>query len=484
MKKFKLFLLYIFIFSGINIPAQISDSKTQKTLDQKVKENQEMLMTDSDKAFNQMDELIEQALSEENQEAELSLLSRKTWYYFRKTDLKEALKEAQKLESKAIKYKKTHWQTAAHGYKLEIYSLSDLYEEAIREFETTLKLLDQSDRPEDDINFSKAICYIKVAVVYERQKNFGTSKKMLIKADEYIAKIKNDERRREIRYMNFSNLGVANVELNNIDSAEYFINQSLMLSKKEDETSLTQFRNFAVMGQIYNKKKNYPLALDHLKSAEKLQSGLAISLLEQNALYEELSESYKAMDSLEQANIYAHKAKDIEIELEKSKNNSLHKIIKEDLLKEKNYSTPLLIGAGVLLFLSFIFIFRLYRRNKILAKQEKEEELYFTQNKPSILEEQKVYTQLIEMAKNDDKSFIIAFHDKFPEFYDKLIQINPKLVESEIEFCALLKLKLSTKEIAQVQNIEPKTVKNKKNRIRKRLNIPIEQELYYFFNQL
>lgn len=307
---------------------------------------------------------------------------------------------------------------------------------------------------------------------------------MLIKADEYIAKIKNDERRRGIRYMNFSNLGVANVELNNIDSAEYFINQSLMLSKKEDETSLTQFRNFAVMGQIYNRKKNYHLALDHLKSAEKLQSGLAVSLLEQNALYEQLSESYKAMDSLEQANIYAHKAKDIEIELEKSKNNSLHKIIKEDLLKEKNYSTLLLIGAGVLLFLSFIFIFRLYRRNKILAKQEKEEELYFTQNKPSILEEQKVYTQLIEMAKNDDKSFIIAFHDKFPEFYDKLIQINPKLVESEIEFCALLKLKLSTKEIAQVQNIEPKTVKNKKNRIRKRLNIPIEQELYYFFNQL
>ena len=173
MKQFKLFILFfLIILSGTNISAQISDSKTQKTLDQKVKENYSLLMTGSENAFHQIDELLQQAKSGENEEAELSLYSQKTWYYFRKTDLKEALKEAQKLENKAIKYKKTHWQAAAHGYKLEIYSLSDLYEEAIREFETTLKLLDQSDRPEDDINFSKAICYIKVAVVYERQKNF------------------------------------------------------------------------------------------------------------------------------------------------------------------------------------------------------------------------------------------------------------------------------------------------------------------------
>ncbi|SMC80424.1 regulatory protein, luxR family [Moheibacter sediminis] len=485
MMKPKLWIFFCAFLIASSSFAQINDFNNQKTLDEKLKENNDLLMTAPDQAFIRIDELIEQALKEDNKEAELTLLSKKAWYYVRKTDLKKAIKAAKELDEKAIEYDNYYWQSAAHSHLLEIYSFSGLPNQAIEEFHKSNQLLEKSDQTDDKMNYPKAINHIKIANVYEGQGDFGTAKKMLIKVDEYISKVKDNEQRKKIRYYNFTNLGAVNLELNMLDSAAYFIEKSLLLSDgKNDEVSLNQFRNLLILGQIYNRKKDYLTALKSLKQAEKLEPRLAANLHEKNLLYEELVESYEALDSAQQANLYLHKAKDITIELERNKSSSLNKIIDDNLLKEKSYTIHIALGAGVLLLVMSFFLINSIRKNKLLATQEKAEELYLDQNKPSILEEQQVYTQLIEMAKNDDKSFIIAFHDKFPDFYKKLIQINSKLVESEIEFCALLKLKLSTKEIAQIQNIEPKTVKNKKNRIRKRLNISAEQELYYFFNQI
>ncbi|WP_159447473.1 helix-turn-helix domain-containing protein [Moheibacter sediminis] len=442
------------------------------------------MMTEPERAFNQFEELEDQAIKEENREAELSILSRKTWFYVRKTDLKKAIKSAQDLQSKAEFYNSLHWEATAHGHLLEIYSISNLPEQAIEEFEKTINLLNQSDKSGDDLNNSKAITHIKVATVYSGEGNFGMAKKMLIKADKYISEIKNNERRRKIRFMNFSNLGVVNMELNLYDSAEYFVQKSLLLNNgKEDEFSLNQFRNYVLLGQINNKSKSHLEAYQYLKHAEGMAPRLTASLMEKDVLYEELAIAYQALDSIAQAAIYFNKNKDIKIELEKSKNSSLHKIIKDELLKEKNYSVYILIGASILLIISSFFIFKLYRKNKFLEKQEKEGEVFLKQN-PSIQSiDVESFLRLTELAGKDEQAFNVAFHAQFPDFYEKLLAVNPKLVESEIKFCTFLKLKLSTKEIAQIQNIEPATVKNKKNRIRKRLNIPPDVELYYFFNK-
>ncbi|MFC3157400.1 helix-turn-helix transcriptional regulator [Chryseobacterium arachidis] len=47
-----------------------------------------------------------------------------------------------------------------------------------------------------------------------------------------------------------------------------------------------------------------------------------------------------------------------------------------------------------------------------------------------------------------------------------------------MEFCALLKLKLTTKEIAKYTFIETRTVQNKKYRLRKKLEIPQSVDIY------
>lgn len=64
----------------------------------------------------------------------------------------------------------------------------------------------------------------------------------------------------------------------------------------------------------------------------------------------------------------------------------------------------------------------------------------------------------------------------------KLQQQFPVLSEKDLELAALLKLNLSSKEIAAIQNISPKGVDKARYRLRKKLNIDTAVDLHSFFN--
>ena len=94
--------------------------------------------------------------------------------------------------------------------------------------------------------------------------------------------------------------------------------------------------------------------------------------------------------------------------------------------------------------------------------------------------EQKVnvaYDEVVQLAKNNDPAFFGKFREVYPEFCDKLLKINPGLVNSELKFCALLFLNFSTKEIATYTFVQPRAVRIRKIRIRKKLNIPSDQDI-------
>jgi len=478
------YILFLFLFFNATLAVFSQPDRSQKlALDQQIAANNDLFMTDPNKAFLMMDVLMEKAVKEKNKEAELSLLSKKTWYFIRKTDLKSALKAAQELDAKAIVYENYYWQSAAHSHLLEICSLNGLQEQAIMEFDKSMALLEKSKLPQDKINYSKAINYIKIANLYETQGNFGAAKENLIKVDEHIAKINDQEKMRKIRFLNFTNLGAVNFELNLHDSAEYFIQKSMLLSDgATDEQSVNQFRNLLILGQVYNARNDGLKALHFLKKAEKIEPKLATSLQEKNMLYKELMDSYKTLDSSQQANIYLHKAKDAELEYEKSKSSSLKKIINDDLLKERNYSVYIIVGFSVLLLLSLVFINRLHKKNKLLLQQETLSEKYLQDNKQSI--DQETLSKLIGLLKNNDPAFMTVFHGVFPDFVNRIQAIQPNVVQTEVEFCAYMKLNLTTKEISKILSIEPKSVQAKKYRIRKKLNIPNEVDIYMWFNQL
>ena len=70
------------------------------------------------------------------------------------------------------------------------------------------------------------------------------------------------------------------------------------------------------------------------------------------------------------------------------------------------------------------------------------------------------------------------------DFYN-LLQIKfPNLTDGEKKLCAMLRLNLSSKEIASIQNISPKSVDMSRYRLRKKLNLPAETELSEFLAQI
>ena len=72
----------------------------------------------------------------------------------------------------------------------------------------------------------------------------------------------------------------------------------------------------------------------------------------------------------------------------------------------------------------------------------------------------------------DDWSFIEkAFNNADQDFLKKVKEIHPELTPNDLRLCAYLRLNLSSKEIAPLLNISPKSVEIKRYRLRKRMKL-------------
>lgn len=92
--------------------------------------------------------------------------------------------------------------------------------------------------------------------------------------------------------------------------------------------------------------------------------------------------------------------------------------------------------------------------------------------------------QVMTLAINNDNAFYIKFLELFPDFNQKLLHINPELIISDLEYCALLRLNFSNKQIAQFKRISVRAVESKKYRLRKKLNIDSKANIYIWMLNL
>ncbi|MEQ1743801.1 MAG: hypothetical protein ABMA02_00105 [Saprospiraceae bacterium] len=70
------------------------------------------------------------------------------------------------------------------------------------------------------------------------------------------------------------------------------------------------------------------------------------------------------------------------------------------------------------------------------------------------------------------------------EFYRTLSARFPALSKSEVELCGYLRVNLSSKDIAALKNVAPASVKMSKNRLRKKLYLGPEADLYAFMHKI
>ncbi|MDV7695946.1 hypothetical protein N6B72_03340 [Chryseobacterium soli] len=99
---------------------------------------------------------------------------------------------------------------------------------------------------------------------------------------------------------------------------------------------------------------------------------------------------------------------------------------------------------------------------------------------------QKLFFQdeIMTLAKGNSPYLLNKSRLVYPAFFNKIYMIQPNLKNSELIFCIYLKLNLTTKEIATYTFVTPKAIQNRKNRLRKKLSIPSDVDIYKWFNNL
>jgi DNA-binding NarL/FixJ family response regulator len=76
----------------------------------------------------------------------------------------------------------------------------------------------------------------------------------------------------------------------------------------------------------------------------------------------------------------------------------------------------------------------------------------------------------ISKAEKRGMEFLLSqFNAAYPTFMSSLIKTYPKLSQSDVQFCTMFRMNLSTKEISSLFNIEQRSVYARKYRIMKKM---------------
>lgn len=248
------------------------------------------------------------------------------------------------------------------------------------------------------------------------------------------------------------------------------------------------------MGELYVSTKQYNLALKYIDSSDVLaKKNKNFEVLIQNAkLYKSVYNTYKNKDKIIFYQNLEQQYKDslqlfLKNEVTSSTKYIINKTEEEKTIQAKKSNIIILLSfIGFLISCYFIRQQYLKRRKINRIVNIKEAEIEVRSNEIVNLK-QKVtasYSEVIELAKKDNPLFISFFKELYPDFYSKLMSVNPELTLTEQKVCFYLKLKFTTKEIADYTFVSIKAIQNRKNRLRKRLFINEGEDIYSWIENL
>ena len=86
--------------------------------------------------------------------------------------------------------------------------------------------------------------------------------------------------------------------------------------------------------------------------------------------------------------------------------------------------------------------------------------------------------------EEDWKFFEEAFNHADKDFFKKVKDLHPQLTSNDLRLCVYLRMNLSSKEIARLLNISPRSVEIKRYRLRKKIELEREINLNGYFIDL
>lgn len=272
------------------------------------------------------------------------------------------------------------------------------------------------------------------------------------------------------------------------DSVKYIIKKALgFLERNMNTNYYAKYSIYYYVGYDAHNRKDYKEALRYYLKAEDA-IGKTDYLEFRKNLYKNMAGLYKEMDSVREEKDYLTKyvsANDTITNHQKiGAATVVKKVVKEandNLNKSQSQSywtitiIALLVAAGA--FVSLVFYKKIKKKEAIIIRTQKE-----THELSQKLND--AFEEIIELAKTNSPNFLVRFKEVYPDFYNKMLEMYPNIQNTELLFCAYLRLDFSTKDIANYTFVTPKTVEMRRYRLRKKLNIPTEMDMYIWMKSL
>lgn len=368
---------------------------------------------------------------------------------------------------------------------------------------------------------------VNMALNLKGQKEYEESKALLLEVEPYYI---------EKSYNNdlagiYDNVGWILAQQDSLDLAEDYYNKSLEISKRYGETSLIGL-NLRHLGELYNKKGEHRKALRFMKDALQISEDTGTrkkmigDLLEMSKAYAGLGRYKKAYEFhtdyhelhdeiLGKENIKKMNELEVQYQTEKKekeliiKQNEI-KLLEERKQRAENQKLFLIISLIGALALAAAIVYALrqkMKRNKI-EREKLDKDLEFKEkqltthalhlaHKNEVLQDLKSqikelkaegansrrYQEVINTINldiNNDGTwdqFRNYFEDVHKGFNSKVMGNYPNVSNNDLRLMSLLKMNLSSKEIANILNISVEGVKKARYRLRKKLDLSTEDSL-------
>lgn len=356
-----------------------------------------------------------------------------------------------------------------------------MYDEALKKLKNNLLMA--NDLKNDSTRYAiKGLILVQIGRNYLEKKQYDSVAyygKMII--DELKKPKKMDDGMNSSLKAAMLLLAEAKLHENKIDSAEFYIKSAQSVPIKWGNND---FATFKLLGQIHDVRKQYDSAIVDYEKAIKLAKK-AKNFRKLSELYGLIARSYEKTGQIDIGNKYELKYTSLSDSLKRIDEENLKDtvgLLVEEKQKPLEHKTNLLlyiiligiVSTGIVIFVVYI---RIKNKDRVLNLREKEaQELNQKLNF--------AFEEVIRLAKNNDPQFLARFQEVYPDFIPGLLKIEPELQSTELKFCALLFLNFSTKDIAAYTFVQPQSVQTRKNRLRKRLGIPSDEDIYLWMKKI
>jgi len=404
-----------------------------------------------------------------------------------------------------------------------IYRTLKKYDLALKYDTIALQFL-ENNQQDSKARFNTMVVYVNLGMDYFHLKDYETAGTYFRKFKSYIDK----NNLSQYGHFYYENMGRLYLEVWNPDSAIYYTQQAYDRAHKRNSVkSLAQVSNnlariYMKMGQSGKAKEYLDYALEYgnslnsqalIKSTSKLYSEYYQSLNDFESALQHYMKYSSINDSIFNAENNSNIA-EFEVVFETMKKENEISLLKEQKIAQKlrNNLQTIVISLISVLIIILVVYFRLRlkkikhekaslkdeleHKNKVLANNA----LYLVQKNEMII---KIVGQLNEilhglkpenqppvksiihdlefnLANVTWKEFEMRFQHVHSNFYIGLQNKIPNLSPSELKLCALLRLNLSTKDIASISHKTPESVNVARSRLRNKLNLDKSENLVKF----